>query len=710
MQSLARGEWRDAGTDAADNPDALLARLRPMAWRLFSREAGVNRFSHDTLLRPLNAASSSADAKADAVLNQLCYLGFLEGSGYSQDEAQYQFRHTTFLEFLAAAHLAAEINAEGWAQAKVSYWNSENGWQPIKISEILDINAFEPSWEPLFTFTSGLLMQPKPLLEMLAARGKDDHYRHRLMLLYRCCGALATSKEDGLEAVLETALRELQIWGLTTVMRMPEMRKQWLANVKVIANLPKTGGQLTGILVTVARHHSKTHIGGAEEILDALSHPASKKGAENCLTAILALCIEPDVHIRGYETAEKLVTIATQFGLPDFLRQTIAVIEGARGRPWLQVTLARSLLRCEQTDVADRGVDVLVAIAGNQQLDESPRWDAAVALIHGLRGCRAERIHSELCRMLLAKHSDETSKKVQQTMARWILPAVVPSVTDSRSAVLALAIKRHLGSAYFEAETHWASDLVQNEDTAVRQIGLRHLTGRIKSGDHEDYTISFLVSSVLRADHDADRKVVAELLRSRLTRPIANGMSHLAAIQGLMELGEPYDQRLRHEMFRLADSPTIGTYALEELANEAKSHDDAALFNRIAIRFADSDRNHDQASESGSDDRRRAAKLLFGTPEWEPLERNAFARLRGHTGENREDWFSVNAVCFGAKSSSLIKLTEDLLSVGKWNFHPWVPLMRELALRGWRFRISRRKVVTLRRGQEEPRADAEFRY
>ena len=95
--------------------------------------------------------------------------------------------------------------------------------------------------------------------------------------------------------------------------------------------------------------------------------------------------------------------------------------------------------------------------------------------------------------MLLTKHSDETLEKVQQTIARWILPAVVPDVTDSRSAVLELAIKRHLGSAYFEAETHWASDLVENEDTAVRQIGLRHLTDRIKSGDHEDYTISFLV-------------------------------------------------------------------------------------------------------------------------------------------------------------------------------------------------------------------------
>ena len=372
MQSLARGEWRDVRTNAADkDPDALLARLHPMAWRLFSREAGINLFRRDTLIRALNADSGPGNAQADAALNELSHLGFLEGSGHSQDEPQYQFRHTTFLEFLAAAHLAAEINAEGWIQARVSHWHRDNGWQPIKVSEMLDTSAFERSWEPLFTFTIGLLVQPRPLLEMLADRGKDDHYRHRLRLFYLCCGALATSKEDGLESVLETGLRELRILGLKTVRRMPEMREQWLANVKVIANLPKTGRQLTGILVTVARYHSETHFGGAERIPEALSRPASKKGAENCLTAILALCIEPDAHIHGYEAADKLVTIATQYGLPEFLRQMLAVIEDARDRPWLQITLARSLLRCEEIDVADRAVDVLVAIAENQQLDRA---------------------------------------------------------------------------------------------------------------------------------------------------------------------------------------------------------------------------------------------------------------------------------------------------------------------------------------------------
>ena len=150
-----------------------------------------------------------------------------------------------------------------------------------------------------------------------------------------------------------------------------------------------------------------------------------------------------------------------------------------------------------------------------------------------------------------------------------------------------------------------------------------------------------------------------------------------------------------------------------DAAETAQEHNDTALYEVLVPRLhwiMNSWKVSPQAHEPSSSDRDGVVKLFFGTAEWESLERSAFARLRGQTNEDREDWFSVNVVRFGAKSSALIKLTEELLAVGKWNFHPWVPLMRELIRRGWRFQISRRKFVILRRGQEEPRADAEFRY
>ena len=250
MQSLARGEWRDAGTDSVHDPDALLTRLRLMAWRLFSREVGGNNFSRDTLIRALNGGSGSTDAQADAALNQLCHLGFLEDFGQSEGEPHYQFRHTSFLEFLAGSHLASETNAEGWNHTKVSHWHSESGWQAIKISELLDAHAFEPAWEPLFAFIGGLLKQPKSLLEMLADRSKDDIYRYRLRLLCICYGSLAAEKEKGVEELMDRVFPIIERRGRIAKRQFPDWRqwKEWLATVGHLLNLPNAGSRVAKFL------------------------------------------------------------------------------------------------------------------------------------------------------------------------------------------------------------------------------------------------------------------------------------------------------------------------------------------------------------------------------------------------------------------------------------------------------------------------------
>jgi len=61
-------------------------------------------------------------------------------------------------------------------------------------------------------------------------------------------------------------------------------------------------------------------------------------------------------------------------------------------------------------------------------------------------------------------------------------------------------------------------------------------------------------------------------------------------------------------------------------------------------------------------------------------------------------------------STILLGLIPELLRDGKLNYRPWHKLLPELDKRGWRLRLRGRQVLVLRKRQEEPRADAEFRY
>lgn len=54
--------------------------------------------------------------------------------------------------------------------------------------KLIDHEAWDPAWEETIIFFVGLLGDPVPALELLAAEQRDDYFRHKLALAARCLG------------------------------------------------------------------------------------------------------------------------------------------------------------------------------------------------------------------------------------------------------------------------------------------------------------------------------------------------------------------------------------------------------------------------------------------------------------------------------------------------------------------------------------------
>jgi hypothetical protein len=707
MQSLARGEWRDTGTDAAPEPDALLARLRVMAWRLFSREAGTNRFSRDTLIRGLSGGSGSPSEQAEAALKQLCHLGFLEGSAQGQDEPQYQFRHTTFLEFLAASYLADEINAEGWTQAKAMHWHTKDGWRPHNISEVLDANAFEPAWEPVFTFTAGLMQQPRALLEMLADSSKDDIYRHRLYLFCRCYGAVAPNKEPHLQDLLDGVLPVIERMGRVARRRHPDRWKGWLNAVAHLFNLPRSGSQATRFL-TQPDDHERGMMMGHHELLAILSRAAQNMHCNAGLEALLLISESNVDHRELEDAAAKAVELAEHCGSPQAVKRLEAAMDAAAEKPYRQAKLARALLHTADGKVAKKSFDLLVSMAQNLSVEDWCRSMAAHALVETFGTKLEAEGTAALIQFLCDVPPGVLNDEQRRSMAGDIISAARRHRSKTVFALQCLILR--LAPLYAFHYEWLGASLLSWEDPVARKMGAELLLNQVANEGLEEYHRIQVAEELLEHTDAGTHAIALANLRRMAQAPIGDGRVRMIALKALLKASSPYFEEIRQLLCEYSTAEDLRPGWVVDAAEIAREYHDTVLFDSLMPRLREmlNGKFNLQPPETGWSESEGAAKLFFGTSDWDPLEKRSFARLRSPSGEARKDWFSVNVVCFGARSSDIIKLTEELLANGEWDFHPWVPLMRELAHRGWRFRISHRKFVILRHGQEEPRAGAEF--
>lgn len=90
------------------------------------------------------------------------------------------FFHLTVHEFLAASALANIVNKNGWETP------IQKSGKPVSVARLMDRKAWEPAWQEVFSFLTGKLDAPLPLLSRLADKNRDDLFRHRLALAAMC--------------------------------------------------------------------------------------------------------------------------------------------------------------------------------------------------------------------------------------------------------------------------------------------------------------------------------------------------------------------------------------------------------------------------------------------------------------------------------------------------------------------------------------------
>lgn len=714
MRRLAKGEWRASAPSQApvENPDALLDSLQPIAWRLYARRPGVNRFDRSTLLDAIMAATGRSPEKAGDLLATLVDLAFLESSGREAGEEHFQFRHTTFIEFLAAKHIASCLNRDGWFPAEVDAWHPVAGWQRVKAGTLLDTQALEPAWEPIIVFTVGLMKESLPLFEILADAKKDDLYRHRLGLLCKCYGSLPTGKEVGVQDVMDRVRPIIERMGRIARKRHPDRWRGWLETVGHLLSFPKVGSRAIEFFQH-GYHDHEDRMMGHHELIEVLARVAQNTRSNAGMEALLAICEGRVDHRELGDAATKVVTLAEKLRLPAPIRRLECAMEAADDKPYNQIKLARALLRVSDAHVARNALTMLNGLAENKSIEGWCRSMAVESFVETLDTPLEAEGAAIMVQYLFDPSYHATGRRAE------LASDIVWAASRFRSQVT-LTLQRlilRLVSEDSELVERLGKALVLWDDPTAKTLGIDLLRNRLRQ-NIDCYPRVEAAETLFEHGGPTERDEAQGALTMLAKAPLEDGRCRILAIKALLKSGYPYAE-VKQSLSDFLTAKGLLPGCLVGAAEMARENHDDELFGRFLPRLhfilhwkGGSEPNEFklQSNETLWSERQDVAKLLYGTNHWERLEQEAFLRLRSHTAEDRKDWFSVNLVCFGAKSSDLLTLTEELLAVGKWDFHPWVPLMRELAHRGWRFQISRRKFVILRRGQEDPRSDAEFGY
>lgn len=719
---LAKGAWRSGGSaKSAALPDAdeLLDGLRPVAWQLFSRDAGTNRFDRGTLIDTITRATGRSQAEATKLLTHLVELGFLESSDRQSGEEHFHFRHGTFREFLAASYVASRINCDGWAAAEVDAWQPNVGWQKVKAGHLLDMQAFEPAWEPLIVFTAGLMKAPLTLIEVLADRKKDDLYRHRLGLLCRCCGSIASEKEVQMLVLLQSVVKQMERIGNRSARRRPERWKQWLENIGCLLALPHTSRLAIKVLIDLAsgrREGGMIH--GDHEVCELLARRASTSNHQVALDGLLALCTgELESHARA-DLAKTLVECAEIHGAGEHVLKLTSLLGDQTGKPSQQVAMAGGLLVSRDADVVNQAIQFLTCKAQDCSAEEWVRSSAIHTLINLLGREHEMRASAFLIEALFNPSSFHFRHGYGNTFATDIVIATERKPSDFGMALTLLILRRfgnderlrrYCGEALAVASEPW-----------IRRIGLdvlrKLMCGIETDGCNDPAHLEGInaAKSLAKLGGEEEKSQAAEFLWQLTALPVRDGYNQHFAIEALLEIGTPYGQQMHEVFVRCNDCETIEPRRMAYMGAMAREHGDHEFVRLITPRLewlVEMAKPSHTSKEPGPFDRDIAARCLFGTEHWKSIEESAFSRLYESVRvDSHADWFAVDTVAFGARSSAIIALIPPLIQSGKMDFRPWHKLLRELDKRGWRFRLRGREIEVLRRGQEEPRADADFGY
>jgi hypothetical protein len=713
MHELARGAWRQTAVAplAIADIETFLADLRRMCWHLFCLDPQANRFVRESLIRAFTMSAGGTVSEANRHLALLVALGFLESSDRSEDgEPTYLFRHATFREFLVASYVSSEVSRDGWGLSEITT-RTDTGWANYRTADLLEENAFNPAWEPVFLFMAALLKDPVPLFAMLADAKRDDHFRHRLSLLCQCYGTLGAEKEKLVAGVMDPVFQYMARRGRRAIEKSPHDWRRWLVDSGNLTILPVGADRVAESFYQLfgrdGKHH-RIHM-QSHELLEVLARSAGGVHWRNSADALLKLCVSIlGSHHEIGDAAKRIVEIAEERSDPTYTASLLRLLDDGGTPTWRSVPVAGALLRAKNETMVDRAFDFLTRVSADGAVEPWMRNSASMALVHGLNGRREVDVGRVIIQMLTGR---DFPTNLLGDLANQILREVDDTPTQVKVTLVYVVVL--LGRTDPNFLTWAARRLTTWGCLKIVEEAVRYLWRIARSPKVDCYPRVKALQGVLSFGNAQDRVRATDALKRLADAPATDGRQNWLALDALIQAGEDYEPYVRRRVAELASTADVESHWIVYIAKLAVQQYDAALVDEMTptlMAINAGERLSRRPDQSGWSERSGALKVLRGTPQWPTLEQAAFAKLRSLNGDE-SDWRSVETLVFGAKSSELLRLTEELLAVGRRNYRPWHRLLHELDARGWRLRVRvDRTIEILRRGQEEARPDADMNW
>jgi hypothetical protein len=187
---------------------------------------------------------------------------------------------------------------------------------------------------------------------------------------------------------------------------------------------------------------------------------------------------------------------------------------------------------------------------------------------------------------------------------------------------------------------------------------------------------------------------------SPLGEPIQDAI-HQAVLHELREHGEQYGTRLHVSVPGIAEKDMDMILFQENPA--------AVIKVLHTFRGPKMYRRKGRHGDGMEKDRHWKGRLLVGTRFWPKVLATAVDCLKTSGAKPEEE---LGIAVFGATGSDLVAILQITFLTTRGRERMWRlrEILYELNQRGWRLRLHGRQIEVLRKGQEEPRADAAFGY
>jgi ppGpp synthetase/RelA/SpoT-type nucleotidyltranferase len=697
-----------SSTDLGSVPRAL-AVWPPIAWRLFSRSADANLYDQSTLVETIARVSNASHTNAAKLLAQMIELGLFLRSPLQTAEEHLQFAHSTFRDFLAASHVAARTNRDGWATASVETWQSESGWSMVNVREILDGHTFERSWQYFFVFVAGLINEPLGLFQMLADRKKDDLYRHRLGLLCKCYRAMSASSQSDIAPNIEGTFAEVLRIAKRCETDDEGHRKPWLEWVEMLLASAAGAERLcAGLLKLDGRYYGWAV---SLKVLELFERVLTQGKVTASVVDTIAQVAERDDHQWGVNTARLALRLAEDGHRQKLVSRFATILENRETSDRVRIRLAEAVSTAEDAAASRRAGETLIAMAQADSLAFENSEKAVNGLVSLL-----ETSFAPIAAPLLVNHLLNPSSRPHFWLA-WRIIGKAEREPDNPWSAVFLGIILFADHEDDRRLKLWSAQVLSKYSRAeLRALGLRELFEMVQEktshswvhaarwlveyGPVElaDKAREALLSEASRHESDHQRVATAELLEmgvlDRQGGPIQDVVRE-AVLRELEEHGQKYGSRLHVA----APGAPKGNVDLELFADNP-----AAVIHLLHSFHGPSFylRDREDPNEEKKRGRHWSAKLLYGTRYWPEVLRSSFQAINeGIDSVGHPEDGALGIVLFGGNGSDLLGLLKKTFERGRSKATMRHYLLEELYERGWRLRLRGRQIEVLHTGKEK---------